>query len=164
MTRWIYLGGFLSYCLLVIWVGWRGYQKSKHSTDVDVDFWAAGKSLSAWSAGLSISASFMSISWSCVYTVQLFYWYGISALWLVPIPWLLTMAGFYFFTPWFRRFSAFSQPEMLAQRFGDHVRPYFAIPLAFVFMVWGGAEIYAAAQILSPLLEISFHLVLLTPS
>ncbi|MFQ5865924.1 MAG: sodium:solute symporter [bacterium] len=160
MIRLIYWAGFISYSLFVIYVGWRGYKRSRHTSDLDVDFWAAGKSLNPWATGLSISASFMSISWSCVYDVQLFYWYGLSALWLLAIPWLLAMLGFYVLTPYFRKLPAFSQPEMLAQRFGQKVRSYFTWPLAFVFLVWGGAEIFAAAQILSPILGVSFHLVL----
>ena len=158
--RTVYWAGFLLYSALVIYVGWRGYRRARHPADADVDFWAAGKSLGPWATGLSISASFMSISWSCVYAVQLVYWYGVGALWLLAIPWLVVMAGYYVLAPRFRRIPAFSQPEMLAQRFGPQVRAYLALPLAFVFTVWGGAEIFAAAQILSPILEAPFHVIL----
>jgi Na+/proline symporter len=159
MPRWIYWAGFLAYSLVVIWVGWRGYQKSKHRRDPGTDFWTAGKSLNSWSAGLSISASFMSISWSCVYNIQLYYWYGLSALWLLAIPWLLAMIGYFLLSKYFRKLPAFSQPEMLAQRFGERVRAFIALPLAFVFLVWGGAEIYAAAQVLSPIFGVSYHVI-----
>lgn len=160
MMRWIYWAGFFCYSVLVIYVGWRGYQRSKQVSEPEGAFWSAGKSLTPWAAGLSISASFMSISWSCVYDVQLFYWYGLSALWLLAIPWLLAMLGFFILTPYFRKSTAFSQPEMLARKFGERIRGSFALPLALVFLVWGGAEIYAAAQILSPILEISYQVVL----
>ena len=161
MPRWIYWAGFLAYSLVVIWVGWRGYQKSKHRREPDSNFWTAGKSLNGWSAGLSISASFMSISWSCVYNIQLYYWYGLSALWLLAIPWLLAMIGYFLLIKYFRKLPAFSQPEMLAQRFGERVRAFIALPLAFVFLVWGGAEIYAAAQVLSPIFGVSYHVIIL---
>jgi len=157
---WIYWAGFLVYAFLVLFIGWSGYKKQPKSTDNNLDFWAAGKSLNSWSSGLSISASFMSISWSCVYDVQLFYWYGISALWLLAIPWLIVMLVYYFLVPFFRKLPAFSQPEMLAQKFGDKIRLYFALPLALVFLVWAGAEIFAAAQILSPILNINFQIIL----
>lgn len=158
---WFYWAAFALYAVAVIYIGWRGYQKSQHAEEAQVDFWAAGQKLGAWSVGLSISASFMSISWSCVYDIQLFYWYGVGALWLLPIPWLLTMLFYYLLTPYFRSLPAFSQPEMIARRFGDRARAYLALPLAFVFLVWGGAEIYAAANILSPLLNISLHTTLI---
>lgn len=157
---WIYWASFLLYAIFVVYVGWRGYRTPKQSPTDDLDFWAAGKSLGSWATGLSISASFMSISWSCVYAVQLVYWYGLGALWLLAIPWLLVMLFFFILTPRFRKLPAFSQPEMLAGRFGQRIRIYFALPLAFVFLVWGGAEIFAAAQILSPILDVSFHTVL----
>ncbi|MFQ5639711.1 MAG: sodium:solute symporter [bacterium] len=158
--HWIYWTGFLLYSFFVVYIGWRGYRSTKYSREVDLDFWAAGKSLGSWATGLSISASFMSISWSCVYAVQLVYWYGLGALWLLAIPWLIVMALYYILTPRFRKLQAFSQPEMLANRFGARIRVYFALPLAFVFLVWGGAEIFAAAKILSPILEVPFHLIL----
>ncbi len=161
MQLWFYWTAFALYAATVIYIGWRGYQKSQRAEEAQVDFWAAGKKLGAWSVGLSISASFMSISWSCVYDIQLFYWYGVGALWLLPIPWLLTMLFYYILTPYFRKLPAFSQPEMIARRFGERARAYLALPLAFVFLVWGGAEIYAAANILSPLLDISLNATLI---
>ncbi|RMF65876.1 MAG: sodium:solute symporter family protein [Calditrichaeota bacterium] len=157
----IYWTGFALYAVGVVFIGWHGYRKQTRSQQVGEAFWSAGRSLGPWSTGLSISAGFMSISWSCVYDVQLFYWYGLSALWLLAIPWLFVMFFYYALTPRFRRLSAFSQPEMLAQRFGSRVRVYFALPLAFVFLVWGGAEIYAAAQVLTPILHVPFHAILL---
>ena len=97
----------------------------------------------------------MSISWSCVYGVQLFYWYGTGAAWLLIIPWLITMTGFFIFAPLFRKLGAFSQPELLAKRFGKNIRQLLAVPLIFVFIVWGGAEIYAAGITIAPFLNIS---------
>ncbi len=156
---WAYWACILLYSLLVLFLGWRGFRSSRDEKS-NTAFWAAGRKLGAWSTGLSISASFMSISWSCVYAVQLVYWYGLSSLWLLAVPWLVVMCIYYVLTPYFRRLPAFSQPEMIAQRFGASLRAYLALPLAFVFVVWGGAEIYAAAQILSPILHLPFHLIL----
>lgn len=161
MVLGVYWAGIIIYAIFVLYIGWRGFQKTEEFPETNVEFWAAGKSLGPWATGLSISASFMSISWSCVYAVQLVYWYGVSSLWLLAIPWLIVMLFYYLLTPYFRKLPAFSQPEMLAQRFGHKIRVYFAFPLAFVFLVWGGAEIYAAAQILSPILQVSFHTILI---
>jgi len=89
--------GFLLYSFTVISIGfyvWKKERISGHASD-NQSYWAASKNLSGWSVGLSISASMMSISWSCVYGVQLFYWYGVGAAWLLIIPWLITMAGFF---------------------------------------------------------------------
>ena len=159
-TTFFYWLAFITYSVIVIGIGFyiwnkRRVQKIQDESD---SFWSAGKSLSGWSSGLSISASMMSISWSCVYGVQLFYWYGIGAAWLLIIPWLITMGGFYLFTPLFRKLKAFSQPELLAKKFGQNLRSLISIPLIFVFIVWGGAEIFAAGITIAPFLNISVPL------
>ena len=148
--------GFILYSFTVIAIGfyvWRKDKSAGHTNDNQL-FWAASKNLSSWSVGLSISASMMSISWSCVYGVQLFYWYGIGAAWLLIIPWLLTMTGFYIFTPLFRKLNAFSQPELLSKRFGNRARQFLSPALVIVFITWTGAEIFAAGNIIAPFLEI----------
>ncbi len=153
----LYWLGFIGYSLVVVGIGWFIWWKEKRRgkvTDTQT-YWAAERNLSAWSVGLSISASMMSISWSCVYGVQLFYWYGLGAVWLLIIPWLLTMAGFWVLAPVFRKIGAFSQPELIGRRFGPRARQLLAPTLMFVFTVWGGAEIYAAGLTLAPFLKLS---------
>ena len=100
-TSFYYWIAFITYSIIVIGIGFYIWNKrrKKNILDDSESYWSANKNLSGWSSGLSISASMMSISWSCVYGVQLYYWYGISAAWLLIIPWLLTMIGFYFLTP-----------------------------------------------------------------
>ncbi len=149
--------GFLGYSLLVTGIGLLVWLKEKRNGEAQDNktYWAAGKRLDGWSVGLSISASMMSISWSCVYGVQLFYWYGTGGMWLLIIPWLFTMAGFYAFAPLFRTLNAFSQPELLEKRFGPLARQMLAPALVIVFITWTGAEIYAAGNIIAPFLGIS---------
>ncbi len=154
LAYWI---GFLAYSAIVLGIGYYVWWREKKRGKVrdNRTYWAADQSLSGWSVGLSISASMMSISWSCVYGVQLFYWYGMGAAWLLIIPWLVTMAGFYLFAPLFRRLNAFSQPELLEKRFDARSRQLLAPALILVFTVWGGAEIYAAGITIAPFLGLS---------
>ncbi len=154
-TSLYYWLGFLTFCCIAIAIGYFSYRRLPLLAPGQHEFWTAGKKISGWSAGLSISASMMSISWSCVYGVQLFYWYGVGGLWLLAIPWLLAMIGFFAVAPRLHRMTSFSQPEMVGARFGLRARRMLAIPLAFVYLVWCGAEIYAAAQVLAPLLDTS---------
>ncbi|UCD37913.1 MAG: sodium:solute symporter family protein [Fidelibacterota bacterium] len=142
---------FTLYAITAIALGWRSHRQRTSSTD----FWTAGRHLNSSSVGLSISAGFMSVSWSCVYAVQLFYWYGLGALWLITIPWLISLTGIYFLARRYHCLPAFSQPEMVGRRFGPSARRIVALALAFVFLVWGGAEIYVAAILLSPQMGIS---------
>lgn len=130
--------------LLVLGWRWRGEARDGEG------FWTAGRRLSGLSVGLSVSAGFMSVSWSCVYATQLFYGYGLGGLWLITIPWLLALSGIYYLSRHYHGLAAFSQPEMIGQRFGRAARRAVALPLVFVFLVWGGAEIYVAARLLAP--------------
>ena len=152
-----YWSGFIVYSIVVIVIGFRVYFKEKRSgleTD-NTEFWTASRSLSGWAIGLSISASMMSISWSGMYGVQLFYWYGVGGMWLLIIPWLVTMGLFFWLTPRFRQFNIFSQPELMQSKYGTAARMIMAFTLLFVFIAWGGAEVYAAGQIIAPFLGIS---------
>lgn len=158
-----YRTGFLLYAIIVIGIGfyvWLRDKRKGHETD-NAAYWQASSNLSFWSVGLSISASMMSISWSCVYGVQLFYWYGWGGAWLLIIPWLVTMGGFYVFAGRFRSFKVFSQPQLLEKRFGARTRQLLAPALIIVFITWTGAEIYAAGQIIAPFLGISLNQTLL---
>ncbi|MCK4762561.1 MAG: hypothetical protein KAW12_10225 [Candidatus Aminicenantes bacterium] len=148
---------FILYALATIVLGWLSHSKKDKGTA----FWTAGRSLTGLSAGISISAGFMSVSWSCVYAVQLFYWYGIGGLWLITIPWLIALAGIYLLSKKYHNLPAFSQPEMVEQRFGIGTKRMVAIALTFVFLVWGGAEIYVAGTLLAPGLNIPVDRVIL---
>ena len=84
-------------------------REKKKKTDSSADFWTGGGKISGTSLGLSISATMMSISWSVVYGSQLFYDYGFGGLWLLGIPWLITISVFWRLAPWMRRQKIFSQ-------------------------------------------------------
>ncbi|NOZ07616.1 MAG: sodium:solute symporter family protein [FCB group bacterium] len=139
------------YIIFTLIIGWFAHL---HQQDTS-EFWTAGRKLGPLSVGLSLSAGFMSVSWSCVYAVQLFYWYGVGAVWLITIPWLIALALIYYLSMTYHALPAFSQPEMIGNRFGTGLRNTTAAALVFVFLVWGGAEIYVAATLLAPQLHMS---------
>ena len=159
----LYWIAFLGYSTIVVGTGFYIYRREKRKGIFfdNQEYWTARRKLSGISTGLSISASMMSISWSCVYGVQLFYWYGIGGAWLLLIPWLITIVGFYLLTPLFRKMEIFSQPELIGKKFGKQSRMLLAPALIFVFTIWAGAEIFAAGIIISPFLKISLPLTLL---
>lgn len=143
------------YFLIVLFVAVIIYKRGKKKgTEDSSDFWTGGGQISGNSLGLSISATMMSISWSVVYGSQLFYDYGFGGLWLLGIPWLITLAFFWRLAPWMRRQKIFSQPELLGKAFGPQFRIYSALLLSIVFLTWAAGEIFAAGNILGPLLEV----------
>ena len=146
MITWIV---FAVYALAMIYLGYR----SRHTEKGD-DYWTAARGLSGWSAGLSLSAGFMSISWSCVYAIQVFYWYGLSGFFLMTIPWMLALGGIYFLAVKYHNIPAFSQAEMVRQRFGASSAGMVSITQVVVFLIWGGAEVYVAANLLEPALGV----------
>jgi len=148
---------FITYIIITLFIGWY----AQRSNDDGKDFWTAGRSLGGFSVGLSISAGFMSVSWSCVYAVQLFYWYGIGAVWLITIPWVIALTGIYYLSKKYHNLDSFSQPEMIAKRFDKKTKKIVAAALTFVFLVWAGAEIYVAGTLLAPGLNISKEWVIL---
>jgi Na+/proline symporter len=147
----------LLYIAVATVLGWRAHRR----TDDAVAFWTAGRDLSASSVGLSISAGFLSISWACVYATQLYYWYGLGAAWLITIPWLLELGGIYMLARRYHALPAFSQPEMVGDRFGPRARRMVALAIAFVFLAWGGAEVYVAATLLAPELGLTIQTTIL---
>jgi SSS family solute:Na+ symporter len=140
---------FIGYIIIAVYAGWK--VKSHEASD----FWTASKELNGFSLGLSISAGFMSVSWSCVYATQLFYWYGTGALWLITIPWIITLMAIFYLSRRFHQMEGFSQPELAFTRYGLTGKRITAIALVFVFLVWGGAELFIAASLLSPALKLS---------
>ena len=148
---WIGVGIYVAAAWILGWLASR-----KH--DEGAAYWTAGRDLGAASVGLSISAGFLSVSWSCVYAIQIFYWYGLGGLWMITLPWLVTLAGIHYLAGRYRELPAFSQPEMVGERFGEGARRSVALALAFVFLVWGGAEIYVAARLLAQPLGVSLRL------
>ncbi|MCK6602547.1 MAG: hypothetical protein L6Q77_12070 [Bacteroidetes bacterium] len=141
---------FILYSLISVWLGWKTRTSAIHQDE----FWTAGRSLSGWSAGLSLSAGFLSVSWSCVYAIQVFYQYGWAGFFLMTLPWMAALAGIWWLAPRFRPLMAFSQPEMVRSRFGKAYIPV-ALSLIVVFLIWGGAELFTAAQLLAPQLKVS---------
>lgn len=153
MITWII---FIFYALAMIYLGYRSRRTEKGD-----DYWTASRGLSGWSAGLSLSAGFMSISWSCVYAIQVFYWYGLSGFFLMTIPWMLALTGIYFLAIKYHDLPAFSQAEMVRVRFGVGSAGMISLTQIVVFLIWGGAEVYVAANLLEPSLGVDKKWVML---
>lgn len=100
---------------------------------------------------MSIAASMLSVSWSLVYGVELFYHWGPGGAWLLAIPWIVVLGLFALLAPRLRSFQAFSQGELFGNLHGNGMRRLTVAVLITVFLAWCGAEIAAAGALLGPI-------------
>jgi len=133
-------------------LSWRAERRLGRDAE---GFWTAHRSITGWSLGMSLSASMLSVSWSLVFGVELLYRWGPGGAWLLAIPWLAVLGLFALLAPRLRRFAAFSQGELFGKLYGDGLRWPTVVVLVAVFLVWCGAEIAAAGDLLAPLLAVS---------
>ena len=144
--------GFAAVMVAIGVLSWRAERRLGRDAE---GFWTAHRSITGWSLGMSLSASMLSVSWSLVYGVELLYRWGPGGAWLLAIPWLLVLGLFVLLAPRLRRFPAFSQGELFGRLYGEGLRWLTVLVLVSVFLVWCGAEIAAAGELLAPLLVVS---------
>ena len=142
-ARVIYLAVFVFYIMAVLLFAWI-----KRSTCDSDSFWTENRSVSGFRAGISLSATFMSISWSVVYGIEVFLRYGIGGFFVLSLPWILVLGIFIVLAPRLRNIPVFSQPELIGGRFGRTAGRLTAIPILAVFIIWAGAELDVASALL----------------
>lgn len=141
--RYIYLTVFVLYIAIVLAFAWF----KRENPDAD-SFWTENRSVSGWRAGISLSATFMSISWSVVYGIEVFLNYGLGGFFVLSLPWILVLGIFIILAPKLRNIPVFSQPELISRKFGKRAGQLAAIPILGVFVIWAGAEMDVAAALL----------------
>ncbi|BBB33205.1 hypothetical protein TTHT_1734 [Thermotomaculum hydrothermale] len=133
---------------------------SKSKEETTESFWTDNRQVGGLRAGLSLSATFMSISWSVAYGIEVFLNYGFGGFFVLSLPWLIVLGIFFIFAPKLRDIPVFSQPELIRRRFGERAATLSAIPILIVFIIWGGAELAVAAKIIGKATDISYLAVL----
>jgi Na+/proline symporter len=151
LFAWLVIGAFAA---LMLGLGLVAHLLEVRAGRDAEGFWTAHFSLSGWSLGMSLSASMLSVSWSLVYGVELFYRYGWGGVWLLGVPWLCVLALFFWLAPRLRSFGAFSQGELFGKVYGTQLQLITAVVLSAVFLAWCGAEIAAASAMLAPTLGV----------
>ena len=151
----IYLIVFVAYIALVLAFTFI----SKRLSDPD-GFWTENRSVSGLRAGISLSATFMSISWSVVYGIEVFLQYGLGGFFVLSLPWIIVLGIFLWLAPRLRNIPVFSQPELITGKFGKTAGKLAAIPILLVFIIWAGAEMDIAASLLAGTMGISQPLLL----
>jgi len=148
--NYVYLTVFAVYIVIVVVASFIFREKRDES-----EFWTEGRSISGLKAGISLSATFMSISWSVVYGIEVFLQQGLAGFFILSMPWLIVLLIFFYLAPKLRDIKVFSQPELIKEKFGENAGKLAALPILFVFIIWGGAEADAAASILATVTGLS---------
>jgi solute:Na+ symporter, SSS family len=148
---------FFVYIIFLICVGINAYKKQKASASAEEennDYWITGRSQPAFMVGMSIASGWMligMITWMTWAT----YDQGMAGLWVVAIPWVLSIIMQIFMARPLRRINAISQCQMLQNRFGLSARILSAPINIISYTVWSALELYAASLIMAPALGIS---------
>ena len=146
--------GLAVYVAIVIGVGFWFMVKRKADDHGNMEFWMAGRSFSGWRLGMSLTAGWLMLGWIGFGMSQI-YMYGVTGLWILPIPWFILCILIILIVPWVRRVGAISLPQAIEKRFGVSARTLLAIFSFFVFLAWTQAELFMAGSLMSPFLGIS---------
>jgi SSS family solute:Na+ symporter len=146
----------VAYCTLVAYVGYR-IKQGKKVTGLDLrpllEFWMAGRELPGWRLAISLTSGWLMLGWIGFGMSQV-YMYGVTGLWILPIPWFILCLIIIFMVPLVRRIGAISLPQAISRRFGPSARVLLAIFSFGVFISWTQAELFMVGTLASPFLGV----------
>ncbi len=150
-----YWTGTIIYCLAMVLVGVWVRMKVRHEKgeQANYEFWIARRQLPGWRLAVSLTAGWLMLGWLGFGMSQI-YMYGATALWILPIPWLILCFIIIFMVPYIRRVAAVSLPQGIEKRYGKSARAMIAVMSFLVFVAWTQAELFMGGKLMSPLLDI----------
>jgi len=117
------------------------------------DFWIGEGTVPGWWTAASLAAGWLLLGWM-TWQMYLWYAYGLGAIWIFTIPWLLCTVGLLFVPKLFRKFPGVSIPEILRFRFDRVTQTLLGPVQSFAYLTWLAAEIYVLSAVLSKPLEV----------
>ncbi len=145
---WVFVVGFL---LAMVFVGVQQFLKMRNITDAGeraFDFWIGEGNVPGWWTAMSLAAGWLLLGWM-TWQMYLWYIYGVGAIWIFTIPWILCTVGLLFMPKLFRRFPGVSIPEILRFRFGKITQLLLGPVQSIAYLSWLSAEIYVLSAVLS---------------
>lgn len=156
-----YWTAFIGYSLIAaglgVYTGTKIRRNLRSGKKHALEFWMAGRELSGWRLGVSLTSGWMMLGWIGFGMAQI-YMYGVTGLWILPIPWFILCIIVIFMVPFVRRVPTISLPEALEKRFGKSVRVVVALFSFCVFIAWTQAELFMAGSLMAPFLAIDARL------
>ena len=117
------------------------------------DFWIGEGNTPGWWTAASLAAGWLLVGWM-TWQMYLWYAYGVGAIWIFTIPWLLCTIALLFVPKLFRKFPGVSIPEILRFRFDRTTQALLGPVQSFAYLTWLAAEIYVLSAVLSQPLEV----------
>ncbi|MCK5117058.1 MAG: sodium:solute symporter family protein [Candidatus Aegiribacteria sp.] len=146
----------ISYSILIAYVGYRIKRGKELASIVPrplLEFWMAGRDLPGWRLAISLTSGWLMLGWIGFGMSQV-YMYGVTGLWILPIPWFILCLIIIFMVPLVRRIGVISLPQALSKRFGGSARILLAIFSFGIFISWTQAELFMAGTLASPFLGV----------
>jgi len=130
-----------------------GLQSVEDRGERAFDFWIGEGDVPGWWTAASLAAGWLLLGWM-TWQMYLWYAYGLGAIWIFTIPWILCTIGLLFVPKLFRRFPGVSIPEILRFRFDRMTQTLLGPVQSFAYLTWLAAEIYVLSAVLSKPLEV----------
>ncbi len=153
---------FLAYAAVVVAIGFVAWRRKRvrSLSEKGLEFWMANRELPGWRLAISLTSGWLMLGWIGFGMSQI-YMYGVTGLWILPIPWLVLCIWIIFLVPYVRRVAAVSLPQSIQHRFGSGARITVAILSILIFTAWTGAELFMAGSLLEGFLGVPARLVML---
>lgn len=154
MQTWYWIAT-LGYCLAMVLIGvWiRRRIPLTQDHQANFEFWMAKRRLPGWRLAISLTAGWLMLGWVGFGMSQI-YMYGLTGLWILPIPWLILCFIIILMVPFVRRVAALSLPQAIEKRFGRSARYLLAVLSFAVFLAWTQAELFMGGTLVAPFLGI----------
>ncbi len=146
----LYIAGMI---LVGILTRVRRHLQSRSDPLSTLEYWLAKRELPFWRLGMSLTAGWLMLGWVGFGMSQV-YMYGVTGLWILPIPWFILCFIVIAMVPFVRRLPAVSLPQAIEKRFGPGARTLLAVFSAGVFLAWTQAELFMGGSLLAPFLGI----------
>lgn len=121
------------------------------------EYFLAGRSLNWVSFSLTLTATWFGASSIIVLTHESFI-NGLSSIWIMIVPTLLTIYIFLIFSNKIRSSNAFSIPEILRESYGDFFHFFSSIVIFFYLLLLSSSQTVALGKIVSEFFSIDYRL------
>jgi Na+/proline symporter len=145
---WLFAGAFLAGMVLIGAYQFLGLRAVSDDGERAFDFWIGEGGVPGWWTAASLAAGWLLLGWM-TWQMYLWYAYGVGAIWIFTIPWILCTVGLLFVPKLFRKFPGVSIPEILRFRFNRTAQALLGPVQSFAYLTWLAAEIYVLSAVLS---------------